>query len=358
MKSKIISIIILMCIYLSMFGQKGYMHPEAQIEFVKLQIKQKNEQFKLAFDQLIEAANKALTTPNNALEDFSVPGYYDDPKTHSANSKSLQTDAFNAYSCALAYRLGGNKKYGQKACELLNVWAKTNKKYSDYDGSLVMAYSGNAMVMAAQLMSETKLWKKAEQELFNQWIINVYRKACNEIRKRSNNWADWGRFGSLLCAVYLNDTDELNENIRLVKSDLFHKIASDGSMPEETRRQGNGIWYTYFSLAPITGACWIIYNATGDNIFNLEKDGISLKTAIDYLLYHNLHPAEWKWFENPRTGTPSTWPGNLLEAMYGIYHDARYVEYIKNDRPIIYPVHHFAWSFPTLMPLSLDGYSK
>ena len=29
----------------------------------------------------------------------------------------------------------------------------------------------------------------------------------------------------------------------------------------------------------------------------------------------------------------------------------------KNDRPQIYPVHHYAWSFPTLMPLSLNGYN-
>jgi Alginate lyase. len=356
MKHKIVTVIIFSCVTLFMYGQNSFMHPKAQIEFVKSKLKQKDTRFTKAYEQLINEADSALSDSNHALEDFSVPGYYVDAQTHMRNSKSLQIDAFNAYACALVYRLGGAEKYGKKACDILNVWAKVNKKYSDGDGSLVMSYSGNAMMMAAQLMSETDLWGKSDRDLFKQWVINVYQKACNEIRNRTNNWADWGRFGSLLCAVYLNDTAELNENIRLVKSDLFHKIATDGSMPEETRRQGNGIWYTYFSLAPITGACWIIYNASGDNIFTLEKDGVSIKKAIDYLLYHNQHPEEWKWFENPRTGPQDRWPGNLLEAMYGIYNDERYVEFVKNDRPLIYPEHHFAWSVPTLMPLSLNGY--
>ena len=333
------------------------MHPDAQIDFVKKQIKQKREPFTAAYYQLLEAANKALPEPDHVLADFNVPGYYTKPKEHWENSKSLQTDAFNAYCCALAYRLSGERKYGIKSCEILNTWARVNKGYSDHDGVLVMSYSGTAMVIAAQLMLGSKLWKKSDRALFDQWLINVYRKSCNEIRYRKNNWADWGRFGSTLCAVYFNDTNELNENIRLVKSDLFHKIAHDGSMPEETRREKGGIWYTYFSLAPITGACWLIYNAMGENIFTLENNVVSLKTAIDYLFYYNQNPGEWKWFKDPNTGSPDLWPGNLLEAMSGIYHDERYIDFVKPDRPLMYPIHHFAWTFPTLMPLSIDGYN-
>lgn len=336
------------------------MHPTAQIDFVKKQLQEKKEPFRSAYLQLIKAADIALQTPHHALADFSVPGYYQQPEEHRKNSKSLQTDAFNAYCCALAYRLDGGDKYGKKACDLLNVWAKINQKYSEYDGTLVMSYSGTAMVIAAQLMTGSDLWTEEERALFGAWITNVYQKACNEIRNRKNNWADWGRFGSMLCAVYFDDQQEINENVRLIKSDLFHKIAADGSMPEETRREKNGIWYTYFSLAPITAACWLVYNSTGENLFALENNGVSLKTAIDYLLYYNQHPNEWKWFENPNTGTPDRWPGNLLEAMYGIYKDENYLEFVRPNRPQMYPVHHFAWTFPTLMPLSLspDRYTK
>lgn len=337
-------------------GQKGYMHPETQIIFVKKQIEKKTTPFYSAYLQLLEAADSAINMPDHALADFSVPGYYQNPKEHKENSLSLQTDAFNAYSCALAYHLGAGQKYGEKAYSILNAWAETNKKYSEYDGTLVMAYSGTAMMIAAQLMSGTEYWK--DHTLFDQWAQDVYRKACNEIRNRKNNWADWGRFGSLLCATYFGDEDEIKENTRLIKSDLFHKIATDGSMPEETKREKNGIWYTYFSLAPITAACWLVYNNTGEDLFTWEENGVSIKSAIDYLSYYNQHPQEWKWFKEPNTGKPDRWPGNLLDAMSGIYNDPDYVKVVEPNRPLMYPIHHFAWTFPTLMPLTLSGYTE
>ena len=339
--------------------QTSFMHPPAQIDFVKKQLQKNNEPYQSAYQKMIKAADKALPMPHNAVADYNVPGYFQQPAEHIADSRCLQTDAFNAYSCALAYRLDAGDEYGIKACELLNAWAKINQKYSGYDGALAMCDGGSAMIIAAQLLSESDLWAKDEQVLFEEWIINIYRKACNEIRDQlKNNHADWGRFGSMLCAVYFDDKDEINENVRLIKSDMFNKIAADGSMPEETCREGKGIWYTYFSLAPMTAACWLVYNSTGENLFTWEKDGRSIKTALDYLFYYNQHPDEWKWFKNPEAGDPNWWPSNLLEAMSGIYNDQDYVQFIQPNRPLMYSNHHYAWTFPTLMPVSLKGYAE
>lgn len=332
------------------------MHPPAQINFVKKQLLDNKEPYQSAYQQMMKRADNALKESHHAPENFSVPGYYQDPQGHSNGAASLQKDGFNAYACALAYRLDAGDQYGQKACELLNAWATINKKYSDLDGRLVMAYAGSSLVIAAQLMSGSGLWEEKDGRQFNQWIVNVYQKACNEIRTRSNNWADWGRFGSMLCAVYLDDREDIKENVRLIKSDLFKKIAEDGSMPEEVSRESNGLWYTYFSLVPMTAACWLVYNSTDENLFALENNGTSIKSAIDYLCYYNQHPDEWKWFENPITDSAEKWPGNLLEAMYGIYHDRNYIEFIQSKRPLMYPYHHYAWTFPTLMPISLEGY--
>ncbi|CAN5833288.1 hypothetical protein BH24BAC1_BH24BAC1_35240 [soil metagenome] len=327
----------------------GGMHPKKQIAFVKKQIKQKQQPFYGAYLQLLAYADSAFDQNIHALPDFNVPGYYVDPAMHRANSKSLQSDAFNAYACALAFGLSGKEKYAKRSLDFLNAWATTNTRYSTDDGSLVMAYSGTAMMMAAELLYNYKGWRPEEREMYFTWVRNVYRKAANEIRTKKNNWADWGRFGSILSAHLLDDQAEITENIRLIKSDLFHKIAEDGHMPEEVRRQGNGIWYTYFSLAPITAACWVALQAEGTNLFTYQEGGRSIKTALDYMLHHNQHPDQWKWFENPRTGSPHSWPGNLLEAMHGIYRDENYSSFVKEARPIIYPFHHFAWTFPTLM---------
>ncbi len=354
------SIYLLPCLILCVLAphtslaQKGGMHPQTQIDFVKQQLKNKDARYTAAYQQLIQYATDAGNHPDHALDDFNVPGYYTDAQGHRTNSQSLQSDAFDAYASALAYRLTGEKKYAVEALRFMNAWAYKNEKYSNADGSLVMAYSGTAMVMAGDLLKNSKEWKKTDRAQFELWLRNVYRKACNEIRNRQNNWADWGRLGSILTAAFLNDSGEIQENIRLIKSDLFDKIADDASMPHETKRGNNGIWYTYFSLAPITAACWIAYQSTGENLFTLQQGTRSLKSAMDYLYYYNLHPDEWTWFDGPRQGTPDKWPGALFEAMSDIYNEQKFSDYVRPGRPVIYNIHHFAWVFPTLMPVQFN----
>lgn len=338
------------------YGGNHSMHPLKQVNYVLKQIKAQHEPYYSAYQQLIHDADSILAVPHHALVDFAVPGFYVNPEEHRANSLALQQDAYAAYCSALAYTLSGKIEYGEKACYFLNAWASTNKKYSEHDGVLVMTYSGSAFLMAAELMTDDPLWGNKEKEDFRKWVKHIYQHAANTIRVHKNNWADWGRFGSLLAASFLNEKEEITENLRLIKSDLFHKITADGSMPEETRRGNNGIWYTYFSLAPMTGACWLIYNLTGENLFNLEQNGTSIKKAVDYMAYYNKHPQEWKWDKNPNTGKNEIWPDNLLEAIAKIYNDKSYMEYVKGKRPIIYRTHHFCWTFPTLMPASLENY--
>lgn len=337
------------------YPHPGGMHPQEQIAFVKKMIENKVQPYSGAFRQLIMKADSTLGKELHVLEDFSVPGFYRDAAGHRRNSAGLQSDAFGAYACALAWQLSGDRKYAEHSLLILMEWGRRNKTYSDADGPLVMAYSGTAMVMAGELMYNYPGWKSNDRDIYLLWVRNVYLRACNEIRNRTNNWADWGRFGSVLCAYLLDDAEEMKENVRLVKSDLFHKIAPDGHMPEETRRGANGIWYTYFSLAPITAACNVIRNATGENLFVLEEQGRSIRKALDYLYHYNQHPEEWSWFKNPRPGSPQGWPGNLFEAMGPVYGEPKYSTYAEGVRPLIYDRHHFAWSFPTLMPPVFDN---
>ena len=336
------------------------MHPQKQLDFVKKQIRAKKEPYLSAYKALLVKADSALLVQQHAVADFSIPGFYSDKEGHRRTSLALQVDGFSAYSCALAYQLSGKTKYADKAVYFLNAWAAVNKKYSQLDGSLVMSYSGTTLMISADLLKGYRNWQAKDVEQFKWWTINVFRHAANTIRFRNNNSGDWSRFASILADTYLGDQDDLQQNIALVKKDLFDKIAPDGHMTEEVKRQVKGVWYTYFSLAPLTASSWVIYNQTGENLFKAEKDGASFKKALDYLLYYNQHPEEWKFFKNPDTGNVNTatgfWPANLLEAMNGIYHSQDFDTFLAPYRPIMYPKHDYAWTFPTLMPLSLKGY--
>lgn len=338
---------------------QSLMHPITQINDVKSQISKKSEPVYTAYKQLIMLADSLLLTDHHAVEDFSVPGFYSDKEGQRAMAKKLHTDAFAAYCTALAYTLNGEQKYASKALYFINSWATINKKYSDFDGPVVLSYAGAGLMIAAELLKNDPLWTKNDRDHFKTWTVKVYQKATHFLRERPNNIADWARFAHLLSANFLDDQKELSFTIALIKADLFEKIAADGHLIEEVKRGEKGLWYTYFSLAPLTASMWCIYNATGENLFAAKKDGKSIKQAIDYLYYYNQHPTEWPWFKIPDVDIQDmavgVWPSNLLEAMKDIYHTAEFDSYLSIYRPMVYKKNHFAWTFPTLMPAHLHA---
>jgi len=338
---------------------QSLMHPITQINFVKSQISKKSEPVYTAYKQLILLADSLLLTDHHAVEDFSVPGFYSDKEGQRAMAKKLHADAFAAYCTALAYTLNGEQKYASKALYFINSWATINKKYSDFDGPVVLSYAGAGLMIAAELLKNDPLWTKKDRDHFKAWTMNVYQKATHFLRERPNNIADWARFANLLSANFLDDQKELSFTIALIKADIFEKIAADGHLIEEVKRGEKGLWYTYFSLAPLTASMWCIYNATGENLFVATKDGKSIKRAIDYLYYYNQHPTTWPWFKNPDVDIPDrkagVWPSNLFEAMKDIYRTPEFDSYLSIYRPMIYKKNHFAWTFPTLMPAHLHS---
>ena len=125
MRKVIIGILMSFCLfgmYQSLWANHS-MHPLKQIAFVKKMIGRKQEPYHTAYVQLIRYADSIQQVTHHARNDFAVPGYYVKPEEHRANSLALQQDAFAAYCSALAYRLSGKKRYGEKACYFMNAWA-------------------------------------------------------------------------------------------------------------------------------------------------------------------------------------------------------------------------------------------
>ncbi len=118
------------------------------------------------------------------------------------------------------------------------------------------------------------------------------------------------------------------------------------------RRGRNGIWYTYFALAPLTAACQVAANARGVDLFHYKgADGAGIEEALDYLLRYSREPGEWPHCKGEDLALPGKrqWPGNLYEAMSGVYGKREYEAWIANARPIMVRGHHYAWAVPSLL---------
>lgn len=221
-----------------------------------------------------------------------------------------------------------------------------------------MSYSGCGLLIAAELLQNDKNWRPDDKQKFIDWLKNVYQPSTGKLYYRDNNTGDWSRYASLIASSILKDTADINATVKIIKENLLNHIASDGHLIEEVKRERKGLWYTYFSLAPKTTSIWAIYNITGENLFEQNRDEISLKKSLDYLFYYTNYPKEWKWFNNievaDATTYPGFWPVNLFDAMQYIYSDSNYNNYILPLRPIILNKHHFAWTFPSLMPVKIN----
>ena len=267
----------------------------------------------------------------------------------------LSDDSWAAYSCAIAYQLiEGNERiqYAEKASELLTAWAGTNKRTSNDDGDLAMADAGAGLVFAAELLAPYDGWNKEDREAFRKWITNVYLISCQRIAGRANNWGDWGILGCIASHYLLDDKKGLDADIENIRKKIDKSIAADGHLPHETKRGKRGIWYTYFSLAPLTAACEVAANAQGVDLYHFRgDDGAGIEQALDYLLQYCREPERWPHYQQNDLRLPNAkgYPGNLFEAMHGIYGKSEYESWIDDSRPIMVHGHHYAWAVPTLL---------
>ena len=333
----------------------GGLHSQKQIEVARKNIECGIQPWITAYKALIEEAKKNVEKLPEAVVDFNVPGYYEDAKEHRKMMGRLSRDAWAAYSCAIAYQLTTGKEgmqYASKAIQILMAWAVTNTKTSSYDGDLAMADAGVGLIFAAELMTGYKEWNKEQQSVFKNWVTSVYLNSCKKIAEESNNWGDWGNLGCIASHYFLDDKDAIYNDIERIKKRIDRAIDADGSMPHEIARGKRGMWYTYFSLAPLTASCQIALNACGIDLFNFKgKDGVGIEQALDYLLYYEQAPENWPHYEGKDLlkGKPELYPGNLFEAMYGIYGKEEYGTWVKGARPVMVYGHHYAWAVPSLL---------
>lgn len=341
----------------------GGLYTKEQIAFVRNKIADGEEPWTSAFTQLISDAEAWLDEDPSPVERWYVPGYYTNAQGHQANRKVMLDDLKSAYACGLAYQLTGKTKYADQTVRILNAWAQTTRTIGAEDSVLVGAYVGNGFPMAAELVKDYKGWSPEDKGKFDSWLQNVYLPFFGGTA--TNNAGDWNIFIRLAINTYLGNTTAIQADAERLKNRIADNISENGELPHENARGNAGIWYTYFALAPMTASAQIIYNTTGEDLFNYTApNGRNLKMALDKHLAYCKDISTWPYGGGYIGGNSSTsWNFMLYEAMAGVYNDADYADYVKAQRPINGPLvdnndyHHMAWFYPTLMygTLQLNG---
>lgn len=339
-------------------------YTQNQINFVAAKIDVQAEPWYSAYTKFITLADSYSARTHAASSDFHTPAYYSNPNENIKAKEGLALDAHAAHANALAYALTENEQYAQKAIYFLNAWASINKTITENNqqgeatGTILTA--ANLMpgfLIAADLLLGHVVWNENDKAVFKAWVQNVFLPNVGTIKTKSNNWGDWGAYAVSSSYHILGDNTKLRVEIDRLKARIDKHQNEDASMPQETRREANGLWYTYFALTPITLHAQLAYNTTGQDIFNwTSENGRSIKKALDYLEYYELNKSEWPWHPMPNTSPNKDAPSDLFEAMNDFYNN-EYDSFVTNFRPVSggykgTRVSHLGWSFPTLMRMS------
>ena len=316
---------------------------------------------------LLTQANYYLNLDYSEIpEVFYVPTYYNNPELHNSFKLTLEQYATGSLTLALASKYDFN--YAKKAIKLIANWVDKNKQVSSKEDSfLALIYKGQKFLTAISTL--INLQYMIDIPNLENWINCVYLYACEstiiERWSRPNNTFYWGYLGKLLVFTYIIEDVELQKNLLIQSkgffSDSIKKINGmlgyKNELWRENLRNNSFLWYTYFSLAPMSVIAWIDkkYFDNDDLLNQLElpmvrffdfiTKEIPIPNRFPYKKYtgwkgkiQNLvWPSEndFVWVEAP----------HLFEIMGKLYNNPNFTDYASKYYPIGNDGN--VWCFPT-----------
>lgn len=346
------------------------LYTQEQINYVASKVNERASTWYSAYTRLISIADSYADREHTASEDFHTPAYYDGKDENILAKEGLALDSHAAHANALAFALTGKEEYGRKAIYFLNAWASINKTVTEIDSQgeatgTVLTFSNLIpnFLTAADLLFGHAVWPEEDKAAFKSWVEEVILPNVSSIKTKSNNWGDWGTFATAASYHILGNRTGLLNEVERMKTRIDTHQNADGSMPQETRRETNGLWYTYFALTPMTLSAQLAFNTTAVDLFSwVSPNGKSIQKALDYLEYYELHKSEWPWHPLSNSAPTKDAPSDLFEAMNDFY-NKKYNDFVKSFRPVVggykgTRVSHMGWSFPTLMKMENRTLSK
>jgi hypothetical protein len=279
--------LLILCISLATFAYgaqaQNIFLSEARISTLKARIAAQTEPNYAAYLKLQRDAEAALNRTPQVPEKWYVPGYYRDAQGHRTAKGSLEGDANSAYSLALLYRLSGDEKYAHGAIRFIDAWATLKELDRRDDSTLSFSYHFPALIFAADLLKNWPGWSAEKQSAFKTFVRD--KAMPMNTMNRHNNWGSWGLVLWLAGAVYTDDKAAFEKGIARYKTFIAEQIAEDGHLPLEVIRNNgvgeHGLWYTHFSLMPLTIAAEIA-RVNGVNLFDYQApNGRTLRAAFE-----------------------------------------------------------------------------
>jgi hypothetical protein len=274
--SLILSIVVTAISFSNSSAQK-FVHPginqtAGDLAYMKKRILKGEQPYKDAFDRL-----KIATDTNFEVRPYLhvLRGPYGKPNI---GGNDLSRGAEMAYNYALIWYITGDKKYGNKAIEILNAWSAALRDFDYNDAKLLAAWTGHVLCNAAEILRYTNSgWRQTDIDHFTSMLMSVYYPLIRYYYPQANgNW-DGAIIHSILAMAVFTDNRQMFNNAidhflhGPVNGSIFKYIYPSGQCQESTRDQA----HVQLGLGEFAGAAQVAYTQ-GKDLFSIGNNRIGL----------------------------------------------------------------------------------
>ena len=243
--------------------------------------------YKDAFLRLKAAADTAFrVTPHTHV----LRGPYGRPNI---GGNDLSKSASIAYDYAVMWYITDEKKYAEKAIEILNAWPPVLYHFDYNDAKLLAAWTGHLLCNTAEILRYSNAeWQSKDIHAFTDMLMTVYYPLMRFYYPQANgNW-DGAIIHSILAISIFTDNRKMFDNAvdhflhAPVNGSIFKYIFPSGQCQETMRDQG----HVQLGLGEFAGAAQIAFTQ-GVDLFSIASNriGMGYEFTASYLLGEKPH---------------------------------------------------------------------
>ncbi|HVV05481.1 MAG TPA: right-handed parallel beta-helix repeat-containing protein [Puia sp.] len=254
------------------FVHPGINQTSADLDYMRKMVLDGRQPWKDAFDRLKSATDTTFIVKAHT---HVLRGPYGRPNI---GGDDLSKCANMAYNDALVWYITRDKKYADKAIDILNAWSSTLWDFDYNDAKLLAAWTGHLLCNAAEILRYTNTgWQQKDIAAFTHLLTTVYYPLMRPYYPQANgNW-DGAIIHSLMAIAVFTDNRPLFNNAvdhfkhAPVNGSIFKYIYPNGECQESPRDQG----HVQLGIGEFAGAAQVAYTQ-GVDLFSMANNRIAL----------------------------------------------------------------------------------
>ncbi|GAA3235193.1 alginate lyase family protein [Actinocorallia longicatena] len=217
------------------FVHPGVQLSRADLDYVRKRLKK--EPWKSAYKAVKKTRYASLTARPKPAKEIACGPF---GAGSNAACTDERNDAITAYTAALLWYYGKDKRYLTQATRYLDAWSAANATRTLGDAPLAAAWSGQNWIRAAEIIRYTqpkgKKWKNEKRfsSVLRGRILPLIRNGYTA-NGMNGNWDLVMADATIGAGVYLNDRGVFDQAIKVLRSRVpaYFYLESDGDRPHQ-----------------------------------------------------------------------------------------------------------------------------